>query len=104
MGKKKWTGPNERKRQHMHRSNKSNGGGRGGANRFGGKSRHTAKPAHEREERIQPAYQQENAPPRAGLTEKDVGITEYVGKTSGFTGIIKARYVFAIWDGFFSFC
>lgn len=30
--------------------------------------------------------------PRIGLTEKDVGITEYIGTSAGFTGIIKARF------------
>lgn len=94
MGKKKWTGPNERKRQH--RFNKNEAGGRGRGRRFGDKSRTDAKPSYqpkgERNHRdAKPDFRQENIQPRVGLTEKDVGITEYVGKSAGFTGIIKAR-------------
>lgn len=50
MGKKKWTGPNERKRQHMHR-----GGGKGGRGGRGGhKSRGGAvNPLHGRFQRDQ---------------------------------------------------
>lgn len=36
MGKKKWTGPCERKRQHMHRANRGRGNRRGGDKSRGG--------------------------------------------------------------------
>lgn len=35
----------------------------------------------------------ENATPRiVGLSETDVGITQFVGSSPGFTGVIKARF------------
>ena len=84
MGKKKWSGPNERKRHNKHKSNQK----RPHHNKNDDQQRGTPFVKKNYSSSEKPA---KTWTPKNSLFEKQIGVTEYVGKTPGFTGVIKAR-------------
>lgn len=93
MGKKKWTGHGERKRNNKN------------TNKKGGK--HAGNPKHSKHnggDRFQRANKPEEVKAsnpnedfhsrmeKFNLMEKDIGVTEYVGTTPGFNAVIKSRF------------
>lgn len=91
MGKKKWTGHGDRKRNNKNTHKKGKGKFAGNArnnrqsNRFQNPIKHEAKDTNPNEEfhsRME----------KFSLMEKDIGVTEYVGSTPGFNAVIKSRF------------
>lgn len=89
MGKKKWAGHGDRRKNHKKTHKK-------------GKGKY-AKPAHQDRARNQKQNGQEmkesnpndaffSRMSKFNLMEKDIGVTEYVGTTPGFNAVIKSRF------------
>lgn len=90
MGKKKWTGHGDRRRNNK--------------NTHKGKGKHAGNERHAKNNsghRFQKPNQQDmkesneafhSRMEKCNLMEKDIGVTEYVGKTPGFNAVIKSRF------------
>lgn len=93
MGKKKWTGHGDRRRNHSNAHKKGKG-------RYAGNAKNKHQDGGNRNEKANGQEMKESNPNDAffsrmtkfNLMEKDIGVTEYVGTTPGFNAVIKSRF------------
>lgn len=93
MGKKKWTGHGDRRRNNKNTHQKGKG-------KHAGNARNPKHNSGERFEKPDQSEVKDTNPNEAfhmrmekfNLMEKDIGVTEYVGTTPGFNAVIKSRF------------
>ncbi|KAG4069463.1 hypothetical protein HA402_001762 [Bradysia odoriphaga] len=93
MGKKKWTGHGDRKRNHKNTNKKGKGKFAGNARNHrqdnGNRFQNPIKPEAKE---LNPNEEFHSRMEKFNLMEKDIGVTEYVGTTPGFNAVIKSRF------------
>lgn len=93
MGKKKWTGHGDRRRNNKNTHNKGKGKYAGnGKNSKNNSGNRFQKPNQEEIKDSNPNDAFHSRMEKFSLMEKDIGVTEYVGKTPGFNAVIKSRF------------
>ncbi|KAJ6644347.1 Pseudouridylate synthase 7 like [Pseudolycoriella hygida] len=91
MGKKKSAGRGNRK-QNYRKSHKKGFGKPTGNHNKGNVGTRFQKPNEHQAKDFNPIEEFHSRMEKFNLMEKDIGVTEYVGKTPGFNAIIKTRY------------
>lgn len=97
MGKKKWTGHGERKRnQHnTHKKGKGRHAGNSKNAKYNDGNRYQKPSQNPNGEEIKESNPNDiffSRMTKFNLMEKDIGVTEYVGTTPGFNAVIKSRF------------
>lgn len=93
MGKKKWTGHGDRKRNNKgaHKKGKGKYAGNAKHSKHGSDNRFP-KPNNQEVKETNPNEDFHSRMEKFNLMEKDIGVTEYVGTTPGFNAVIKSRF------------
>lgn len=91
MGKKKWTGHGDRKHKNSHKKGKGKHAGNA-RNQQHNSGNRFQKPNRQEMKETNPNEEFHSRMEKFNLMEKDIGVTEYVGNTPGFNGIIKSRF------------